>query len=86
MTRGTSVVAVCCSKASRVSGDEPSVLHRDDGLLGKTLEQSDVLVGEGTNLLAVDRDRAEQPGRSSRSERHEQRGTRPAPRSTIARR
>ncbi len=55
MTRNTSAVAVCCSNASRVSVNEPRVLHRDDRLRGEVLQQCDLLVGERPHFLAVDR-------------------------------
>ena len=41
-------------------GEEPRVLHRDDRLRGEILEQRDLLVGERSDLLAVDDDCAEQ--------------------------
>ena len=43
MTRKTSAVAVCCSKASRVSVNQPRVLHRDDRLRREILQQRDLL-------------------------------------------
>ena len=54
MTCNTSAVAVCCSKASRVSVKQPRVLHRDDRLRREILQQCDLLVGERPDLLAVD--------------------------------
>jgi hypothetical protein len=39
--------------------EQPGVLDGDDGLGGKVLDQFDLLVGEGANLLAVDDDRAD---------------------------
>ena len=33
-------------------GDQPRVLHRDDRLRGEVLQQRDLLVGEGPDLLA----------------------------------
>ena len=56
MTCKTSAVAVCCSKASRVSVNEPRVLHRDDRLRREILQQRDLLVGKRPHLLAVDPD------------------------------
>ena len=53
MTCNTSAVAVCCSKASRVSVNQPRVLHRNDRLRGEVLQQRDLFVGERTHLLAV---------------------------------
>ena len=60
MTPKTSAVAVCCSKASRVLGDEPRILHRDDRLRREILQQRDLLIGERTNFLTIDRDIPEQ--------------------------
>jgi hypothetical protein len=40
--------------------EEAHVLDRDDGLRGEVLDQLDLLVGEGPNLLAVDIDDADQ--------------------------
>ena len=40
--------------------EQPRVLDGDDGLGGEVLDQLDLLVGERTNLLAVDGDRADQ--------------------------
>ena len=68
MTCNTSAVAVCCSSASRCLGHQPRVLHRDHRLGGEVLQQRDLLVGEGPDLLAVDRDSAEQ--RSVLAQRH----------------
>ena len=53
MTCNTSAVAVCCSNASRVSVDQPRVLHRDDRLRREILQQRDLLVGERPHFLAV---------------------------------
>ena len=60
MTWSTSEVAVCCSSASReVSSalaqfvEQPRVLDGDDGLRGEVLDEFDLLVGEGTNFLAI---------------------------------
>ena len=46
MTCSTSAVAVCCSSASLVSLNSRSVLDRDHGLVGKGLQQRDLLVAE----------------------------------------
>ena len=40
-------------------GQQPRILHRDHRLGGEVFQQSDLLVGEGTHLLAVDREDAE---------------------------
>ena len=40
--------------------EQPRVLDRDDGLLGKVLHQLDLLVGERAHLLPVNADRADQ--------------------------
>ena len=42
-------------------GQEPRVLHRDDRLRREILQQRDLLLGKRPDLLAIDRDRAEQP-------------------------
>ncbi len=60
MTCNTSAVAVCCSNASRVSVDQPRVLHRDDRLRREILQQRDLLLGERPHFLAVYVDRSEQ--------------------------
>ena len=60
MTRNTSAVAVCCSKASRVSVNQPRVLHRDHRLRREILQQRDLLVGKRPHLLAKDGEGAEQ--------------------------
>ena len=59
MTCNTSAVAVCCSSASRVSVDQPRILHRDHRLRGEVLQQRDLLVGKRPDLLAVDHDKPE---------------------------
>ncbi len=41
-------------------GHQPRILHRDHRLGGEVLQQRDLLVGERPNLLAIDRDAAEQ--------------------------
>ena len=53
MTCNTSAVAVCCSSASRVSVNEPRILHRDDRLCREVLQQRDLLVEKRPHLLAV---------------------------------
>ena len=60
MTCSTSAVAVCCSKRLARLGDQPRVLHRDHRLRREVLQQRDLFVGERPDLLAIDRDRAEQ--------------------------
>src|SRR5262245_3619253 len=40
--------------------EELAVLDRDNGLRGEVRDQLDLLVGEGTNFLAEDRNRADQ--------------------------
>ena len=40
--------------------EQPRVLDGDDGLGGEVLDQLDLLVGEGTNFLAVQDERADQ--------------------------
>ena len=60
MTCNTSAVAVCCSKASRVSVRSRAFSHRDDRLRREAFEQRNLLVGEWTHLLPVDGDRAQQ--------------------------
>ena len=60
MTLSTSAVAVCCCKRFAQLVEQARVLDRDDGLIGKILDQLDLLVGEGTDLLAVNRDRPDQ--------------------------
>jgi hypothetical protein len=45
ITSKISAVAVCCSKASRVS-DQPSVFDGDDRLIGKGADQFDLPLGE----------------------------------------
>ena len=59
MTCNTSAVAVCCSKASRVSVEESPVLHRDHRLRREVFEQCDLLVGKRPHLLAEHHERAE---------------------------
>ena len=60
MTLSTSAVAVCCCRDSAQFAEEPCVLDRDHGLRGEVLYQLDLLVGERPDLLAIDRDRADQ--------------------------
>ena len=61
MTLSTSEVAVCCSSAREIVGaltqfvKQPRVLDGDDGLRGEVLHQLDLLVGERTDFLAIDR-------------------------------
>ncbi len=73
ITLSTSAVAVCCwsdSMRSRVfactSSNRRDVLDGDHGLIGKGLQQLDVMVGERAGLLARDADHADRvPSRSS---------------------
>ena len=53
MTCNTSAVAVCCSNASRVSVNQPRVLHRDHRLRREVLQQRDLFVGKRPHLLTV---------------------------------
>ena len=57
MTLSTSAVAVCCCRRFAQLVEQPHVLDGDDGLIGEILDQLDLLVGERSNLLAVDDDR-----------------------------
>jgi len=41
-------------------GDQPCILHRDDCVRGKVLQQRDFLLGERPYLLPINRDRSEQ--------------------------
>ena len=66
MTRSTSEVAVCCSSASLSSRvrclhllEQPHVLDRDHRLVGKGLNQLDLLVGERRDFLALEEDHAD---------------------------
>ena len=66
MTRRISLVAVCCSSASVRSrlrafelGEQPHVLDRDHRLVGKGLEQRDLLLGEGPGSGRPDGDGAD---------------------------
>ena len=60
MTLSTSAVAVCCSERFAQLVEQPRVLDGDDGLGGEVLDQLDLLVGEGPNLLAIDNESANQ--------------------------
>jgi len=40
--------------------EQPRILHRDDGLRRKVLQQRDLLVGKRPHLLAVDKDATEE--------------------------
>src|SRR5262245_4413526 len=59
MTCSTSEVAVCCCRDSRSSLSRRA-FSMAIGLLGKIADQLDLLVGERSDLLAVDGDRADQ--------------------------
>ena len=63
MTLSTSAVAVCCCSDCSQFIEQPRVLDGDDGLGGEVLHQLDLLVGERSNLLAVDDDSADQLAR-----------------------
>ena len=69
MTCNTSAVAVCCSNASRVSVDQPRILHRNHRLRGEVLQQRDLLVGKRPTSWRQRRTR--RAGSSSRK-RHEE--------------
>ena len=58
MTPKISLVAVCCSSRNIAFQllKQPHVLDSDDRLVGEGFEQSDLLVGEGTDLGSPDRD------------------------------
>ena len=63
MTLSTSLVAVCCSSDfGKIVGalaqlvQQPRVLDGDHRLRGEVLHQLDLLVGERSDLLAVDTD------------------------------
>ena len=63
-----SLVAVCCSSATRQLavaglqlGEQPHVLDGDDRLVGEGLQELDLLVREGPDLRAPDSDRADRP-------------------------
>jgi hypothetical protein len=58
MTFSTSAVAVCCWRAQL--GEEPRVLNGDDGLRGEVRHQLDLFIGKWQNVLAVNRDSANQ--------------------------
>ena len=60
MTLSTSAVAVCCCSDCAQLVEQPRVLDGDDGLAGEILDQLDLLVGERSDLLAVDTDRTDQ--------------------------
>ena len=51
MTCSTSAVAVCCSNASRVLGDQPRIVYRDDRLRREVLQQNNLLLGEWPHFL-----------------------------------
>src|SRR5262249_48204393 len=51
--------------------EQPRILHRDDRLRREVLQQRDLLVGERPYVLAVYRDRGEQVGVFSQSNRDE---------------
>ena len=60
-------MAVCCSRASVRSAflacssrEQPRVLDGDDRLVGEGLQESDLTVGEGPDLVPEDEDHSEQ--------------------------
>jgi hypothetical protein len=59
MTLSTSAVAVCCCSDSQFV-EQPRVLDGDHGLGGEVRSERDLLVGEGTNLLAIYGERTDQ--------------------------
>ena len=60
MTFSTSAVAVCCCSDSRSSLSRRVFSIAITAWAAKVRHQLDLLVGEGANLLAVDRDGADQ--------------------------
>ena len=76
MTFSTSAVAVCCcsaseSRASRLHlVEQPDILDGDHGLIGKGLQQLDVMVVKRPGLRARDGDHAD--GGSVAQQRHDQ--------------
>ena len=65
MTPRISLVAVCCSNASRELLEQPHVLDRDHRLVGKGFKQTDLLVRERTKLQAT---KVDYPKRNSISQ------------------
>ena len=53
MTWSTSEVAVCCSSDFAQFVQQSRIFDGDDGLAGEARDQRDLLVGKGTNFLAV---------------------------------
>ena len=60
MTLSTSAVAVCCCSDFAQFVEQAGVLDGDDCLLSKIANKLDLLIGEGTDLLPVDGDGADQ--------------------------
>ena len=60
MTLSTSAVAVCCCSDSRSSLSSRVFSMAMTACVGEVLDQLDLLVGEGTDLLPVDADYADQ--------------------------
>ena len=57
MTLSTSAVAVCCCSIVDCGAqlvEQARVLDGDHGLVGETVDQLDLLIGEGPHLLAID--------------------------------
>ena len=72
MTASTSAVAVCCCKRlGEIVGalaqffQQPHILDRDDGLVGKAVDEFDLFVGERLTSCAIDRDGADQASPST---------------------
>ena len=55
ITRNTSEVAVCCSAGFPQLVEQPSVLDRNDRLVGEGGDQLYLLVGKGAHLVAGER-------------------------------
>ena len=70
MTCNTSAVAVCCSKASRVSVNSRAFSNRDDRLRREILQQSDLLLGEWAGFPTIKLNRAQEG--AVLAQRHEQ--------------
>ena len=60
ITLSTSAVAVCCCSEFTQLVEQPRVLDGDDGLGGEVRDQLDLLVGKGTDFLAVNGERTDQ--------------------------
>src|ERR1041385_1748913 len=88
ITFSTSLIAVWYSSDSSRSlvlpqfAEQPRVFHRDDRLRREILQQGDLLIGEEPDLLAVDRECAEQ--RSFPAQRHAENSTKAAKLDTLS--